>query len=120
MQTLPTPEVMRLSVEKEHHTSMTALWLRWNGAGQERLWYLPKDVCLTGPAPERFGVTIQRRGLDDYAVRLMWNEMCLSWSSLQRVHLVSSALTPLLRALGQDLLKLLDQPLQKEAAFPAA
>jgi hypothetical protein len=95
--------------------------LRWSAEGQElaeRLWYLPKSVCLVGPAPTRFGITVRRRQADGYAVQVLWDETHLSWTNLNRVELVSSALAPLLRVLGTDLWYLLDQPVEAEVALP--
>ena len=121
MQSLPAPEVLRCYVQTGFQPHLSAMSLRWdpNALGTaERLWYLPEDVCLTGPAPEEFGVTIQRRAADAYAVRVLWNHTCLSWSALTRVQLLTSALAPLLRAMGTDLWYLLDQPVTAEFTLP--
>ena len=98
MGSLPAPEVLRCYVHTGFQPHQSAMSLRWDPnalATAERLWYLPEEVCLTGPAPEEFGVTIQRRGDDAYAVRVLWNHTCLSWSTLTRVQLLTSALAPL-------------------------
>jgi hypothetical protein len=121
MESLPAPEVLRCFLHTGFQPPLPAMRLRWdaNALGTaERLWYLPEDVCLTGPAPEDFGVTIQRRGADAYAVRLLWNKTCMSWSALTRVQLLTSALAPLLRAMGTDLWYLLDQPVTAEFQLP--
>jgi hypothetical protein len=122
MPTLPAPEVVRCYVDTGFQPHFPAMRLRWDpGAfgAAERLWYLPEDVCLTGPAPEAFGVTIQRRAADSYAVRVLWNRMCFSWAGLKRVQLLTSALAPLLRAMGTDLWQLLEQPVAAEVSLPA-
>jgi hypothetical protein len=121
MESLPAPEVVRCYVHTGFQPHLPAMELRWdpNALGTaERLWYLPEDVCLTGSAPEDFGVTIQRRAADGYAVRVLWDNTRLSWSSLTRVQLLTSALAPLLRAMGTDLWYLLDQPVAAEFNLP--
>jgi hypothetical protein len=122
LETLPKPEVIRQGMDHAQTTSVPALWLRWNHDSPttaEKIWYLPKDLCLTGPAPERFGVMIQRRGDDSYELRVVWNEMSLAWHSLRRVQILSSALNPLLRALGKDLWQMLVQPVHQEQSLLA-
>lgn len=119
--TLPAPEVLECYFDNEFDPHLPAMSLRWEPAGPswgERLWYLPEGVCLVGPAPERFGLTIQRREVDRYAVRLLWDRTCLSWSALTRVQLMTSALTPLLSAMGTDLWYLLEQPVRGESGLP--
>jgi hypothetical protein len=121
MHSLPAPEVLRCYVHTGFQPHLPAMRLRWDvGAlgSADRLWYFPEDVCLTGPAPEDFGVTIQRRAADAYAVRVLWNNTCLSWPALSRVQLLTSALAPLLRAMGTDLWYLLDQPVAAELYLP--
>jgi hypothetical protein len=67
-------------------------------------------VTLVGPPPERFGVSIRRRGEDSYSVRLLWDRTGLTWGDLPRRQILTSALAPLLGAMGTDLWYLLDQP----------
>jgi hypothetical protein len=121
METLPQPEVIRRFTDHDGQTALPAMRLRWDpnvmGFG-ERLWYLPENVCVTSPAPERFGVCIERHGEDAYAVRLLWNRTHLSWSSLTRVQLLTSALSPLLAALGTDLWQLLSEPVHTTLRLP--
>src|SRR5262249_6600287 len=110
--TLAAPRVLRNYFDDEFHPPLPAMWLRWNTdapALGERLWDLPEGVCITGPAPERFGIRVQRRADDSYSVRLLWNQTRLSWTGLKRVQLLTSSLSPLLSAVGTDLWYLLDQ-----------
>jgi hypothetical protein len=71
-----------------------------------------------GQAPERFGVSIQRQGADDYAVRLLWDRAYIQWPTLNREQLLTSSLTRLLDAMGTDLWYLLDQPIEAANAEP--
>jgi hypothetical protein len=118
VQTLPEPEVVRCYFEDGFQPRLPAMSLRWQDATQERLWELPDNVCLAGPPPDRFGITIQRRSLDTYAVRLLWNHTGLNWPALTRAELLGSALAPLLGAMGTDLWHLLDQPVSSESCLP--
>jgi hypothetical protein len=115
MDSLPAPEVIRCYFDEGFQPHLPAMCLRWDADSlgrAERLWYLPEDVCLEGPPPERFGINLQRLGTNAYAVRLLWNQSRLSWASLTRVQLLTSALGPILRALGTELRYLLDQPVK--------
>ena len=117
MDALPEPEVVRYYRDETFHPRLPAMCLRWEANPSslaERLWYLPEGVCLVGPAPESFGVTVQRNRPDSYSVRLLWDRTCLNWPTLTRVQLLTSALSPILRALGTDLAGLLDQPVKAE------
>jgi hypothetical protein len=111
---LPTPEIVRRHVEDFFHRSAPVMSLRWptNAASMEKLWELPDGVNIMGTPPERFGFHMQRVGRDAYAVRLLWNQTCFSWEALSRMQLLSSALAPLLAALGTDLWCLLEQPVR--------
>ncbi len=112
MQTLPTPQVVRCYFDDGFEPRLPAKCLRWDAqlmTPAERLWYLPEGVCMVGPAPERFGISVQRRDADRYAVRVLWDRTCLSWRALSRAQLLTSALGPILSALGDDLRDLLDQ-----------
>ena len=79
----------------------------------ERTWYLPDSVNLKGPAPNRFGITINRYARDTYRVRVLWNRLCLTWDELSRVQIMTSLLAPILNALGTDLWYLLNQPVEE-------
>ena len=121
MKTLPAPEVMDCSVDVRFEPRLPTMRLRWGDTSTgmaERLWDLPEGVSLVGPAPERFGVSILRQDADAYAVRLVWNHTSFSWESLTRMQLLTSALAPLLRAIGSDLPALLDQPVQGHSVLP--
>jgi hypothetical protein len=118
---LPSPEVLRCYFDEQFEPPLPAMCLRWDreGLGQtERLWDLPEGVCMTGTPPQRFGVSIQRQDTDSYAVRVLWDRTCLIWPGLERAELLSSALAPLLAAMGTDLWYLLDQPVRTETSLP--
>jgi hypothetical protein len=121
MDTLPRPEVIRRFTDAEYHPPMPAMRLRWDASatGFDRLWELPDNVSMTGPAPERFGISIERHGEDAYAVRMLWNQTHLSWAALKRVQLLTSSLAPLLAALGTDLWQLLAEPVRSTLRIPA-
>jgi len=118
VQTLPEPEVVRCYFDNSCPPRLPAMCLRWEEGSRERLWELPDNVCLAGPPPEHFGITIQRRASDAYSVRLLWNHTVLSWPALTRAELLGSALTPLLTAMGSDLWHLLDLPVSSESCLP--
>jgi hypothetical protein len=112
---LPTPQVLQCCFEDSMQPHVPAMALRWDAdapGAAERTWYLPHGVCVQGHAPEKFGVTIQRLGTNCYRVRVIWNELYLCWNQLTRVEIMTSALAPLLRALGTDLWYLLEQPIE--------
>src|SRR5271165_160905 len=97
------PEVVRCYFENIDEPHIPAMALRWDPDAPdvgERLWHLPDGVCLKGPAPQHFGVTIHRTGSNAYRVRVVWNQRCLSWNQLTRLQIMTSALAPLLRCLG--------------------
>jgi hypothetical protein len=120
VKTLPPPQVLRCYFDDSFVPRLPAMSLRWDSAalGGERLWELPEGVTLLGPPPERFGVSIRRRGEDSYSVRLLWDRTCLTWGDLPRVQLLTSALAPLLGAMGTDLWYLLDQPAASASVPP--
>jgi hypothetical protein len=123
METLTRPEVLRRYTDAACQPPLPAMRLRWDtsalGFG-ERLWYLPENLCITGPAPERFGIVVERHDDDSYAVRVLWNRMYLSWPDLTRVQLLTSALAPLLAALGIDLWQMLAEPVRSTLQMPRA
>jgi hypothetical protein len=121
MESLPTPHVDRCYFDDGFQPRLPAMLLRWDSQlmqPAERLWYLPEGVCMVGPAPERFGISVQRRDTDRYAVRVLWDRTCLSWRAVSRAQLLTSALNPVLGALGTDLRQLLDQPLRAQVELP--
>ena len=91
-------------------------WARWPGnlSHVQKLWELPDGVNIVGAPPQCFGFHLQRTGSDVYSLRVLWNNTCLSWATLSRMQLLSSALAPLLAALGTDLWGLLEQPVRGE------
>jgi hypothetical protein len=121
MELLSQPKVVESYLDNTFQPPVPALRLRWDvdsAAMAERSWYLPQHLTLKGPAPVRFGLSLVRVASDAYDVRLLWNEMCLSWAGLTRVQLLTSALSPVLRVLGQDLWHLLNQPIQSVVVHP--
>jgi hypothetical protein len=112
---LPKPEVVRCFFEPSFDTPLPAMELRWDEDAPgvaERDWHLPERLLLKGPAPVRFGVTIERRGADSYHVRVLWNHLGMSWDHLTRVQIMTSSLALVLNALGTDLWYLLNQPVE--------
>ena len=118
MKALPVPEVIRCFFDHTFEPHLPAMCLHWPGGRPERLWELPEGLTLMGPAPERFGVSIQRVGKDAYRIRLLWDSSCFIWQAVRRVQVMTSALAPLLGVLGTDLWYLLDQPVHSEACTP--
>jgi hypothetical protein len=119
VQALVAPEVVRCYFDDGFEPHLPAMCLRWppdDRTPNERVWTLPEGVRLVGPAPQRFGVSIQRRAADTYAVRLLWERTCFNWPAVSRAQLLNTSLELLLGALGTDLWYLLDQPL--EDGFP--
>jgi hypothetical protein len=110
IEALPVPEVVRCYFDEVLTPRLPAMCLRWPDS-DERVWELPEGVRLVGPAPERFGVSIQRQGEDAYTVRLIWNRTGLTWPCLTRAELLPGDLAILLEAMGTDLWYLLDQPI---------
>jgi hypothetical protein len=121
MESLPKPTILENYVEREFQPPMPAWRLRWETSQgtTERRWYLPRHLTLTGPAPERFGLTITRNDSDSYAASVIWDDMKLNWNDLSRVQILTCAFTPLLRALGQDIWQLLNRPIDRAASHPA-
>ncbi len=122
MITMTRPEVLRCFFEDSLEPHIPAMSLRWDPDSPgvaDRTWHLPGGVLLKGPAPQKFGVTVHRGGLNSYRVRVLWNELCLDWQQLSRVQIMTSALGPLLRSLGTDLWYLLEQPLNQQVTHPS-
>lgn len=108
---LPKPTVVRCFFEPSFESPLPAMELCWDADGQaERIWRLPMRVDLSGPAPERFGITLRRTGNDSYHLRMLWNDLSLCWDGLTRTQIMASSLTLVLDALGTDLWYLLSQP----------
>lgn len=121
MDYLPKPIILESRDEDDCELPLTAMCLQWEpnmlGAA-ERVWHLPGFVRLTGPAPERFGLTVVRKSLDCYTVRMLWNDMSFRWTAATRTQLLTTSLSPLLKALGQDLWQLLNQPIHAVVSHP--
>jgi hypothetical protein len=108
---LSAPEVVRSYVDDSFRPRLPIFCLRWEAEGNtERLWELPEGVTVLGPAPTRFGLSVQRLDSGSYAVRLLWDRTYLSWAALSRAELLTCCLSTVLSALGKDLWHLLDQP----------
>jgi len=118
MESLPKPAILESYVERAFQPPMPAWRMRWEPTQgtTERRWYLPRHLTLTGPAPERFGLTVVRRGTDCYSVSMIWDDINLNWTDLTRVQILTSAFTPILRALGRDLWQLLNQAIDGATA----
>lgn len=109
---LPTPTVLRRYFDESAGRIVPAFELRWQeGPAQirERLWELPEHVSLIGPPPQRFGVKLECVGADAYAVVVLWDRTRFAWDGLTRLQLLTSALAPLLKALGGDLRSALEE-----------
>jgi hypothetical protein len=109
---LPTPAILRRYLDESAGRIVPAYELRWDESSsppRERLWELPEHVSLIGLPPQRFGVKIECVGADAYAVVVLWDRTRFVWDGLTRVQLLTSALAPLLKALGNDLRSTLEQ-----------
>lgn len=117
MQSMPRPDVVRCFTEETFEPHLPAMELRWDPDAPgvaERVWYLPENVCLKGPAPRHFGVCLTRHGPNAYRLRVLWNGLCLSWERLSRTQIMASSLSVILEALGTDIWYLLSQPIVDE------
>jgi hypothetical protein len=111
---LPTPAVLSRYVDDSAEPALPATALNWNQtstANVERLWELPEGLSLVAPPPSHFGLKVERFATD--LVVLLWERTRLIWPALRRVQFLTSSLPALLRALGSDPAKLLDQPVQR-------
>jgi hypothetical protein len=114
MEFLPEPVVMRCYFDATfvpHVPAMELYWAPDAPGSTERIWHLPQSVSLHSAAPTRFGITVERRGADDYKVRVLWNQLVLAWSGLRRVQIMTSSLSLIARALNTDLWQQLNQPI---------
>ncbi len=117
MQILPKPEITRCFFDKSFQPALPAMVLRWDPEApgvMDRVWHLPGSVSFKGPAPERFGITIHRVDDDGYHVRVLWNQLCLSWESITRRQILTSSLALMLESLGTDLWHVLNQPIESD------
>jgi hypothetical protein len=110
---LPAPQVSGCDFDDGFAPPLAVMRLDWPAeADGRRLWSLPGRLLRAGPPPHRFGLRVQRRGPDCYAVCLVWDAGHFLWPELGREQILSSDLAPLLAALGTDLAYLLDQPIR--------
>ena len=112
LKTLPQPEVLHCYFTEGFSPPLGAMALRWPDEvfGQTSHWLLPAGTQLIGPAPERFGISIQRWADDAFTVCLLWDSTCFRWPDLTQLQLLTSDLAAILRAMGTDLQYLLRQP----------
>jgi hypothetical protein len=110
---LSEPQIISCDHEDIFQPQSSVMMIDWRDdprAARPRVWDLPGGIMVCSPAPVRFGLFIQRRDVDHYAVRLIWNHMSLSWQGLERRQLQDCCLHSLLAAIGTDLEYLLEQP----------
>ena len=120
---LSKPDVVRCYFEPSNDAPLPAMELCWDPDTpgiSERTWHLPNSIVLKGPAPCRFGVMIYRQGDDSYRVRVLWDQMTVTWDDLTRMQIMTSSLTQILNALGTDLWYLLNQPIEEDALLQVA
>jgi hypothetical protein len=112
MEFLPRPTVLETVFDSRLTPPLRVSTLRWNPDAPgvaERTWHLPMHVSVKSPAPERFGIDVQATGTARYRVRLVWDDLHLCWDNLHAHEVMTGSLAQLLRALGQDLWRLLEQ-----------
>jgi hypothetical protein len=111
---LPPPRVVRCFFARQVQPHLPVMELEWDPDSPgiaEETWLFPGRLTIQGPAPRTFGVVIQRHGPDSYSVRLVWNDLGMTWGHLRRVQILTSALAPVLQSLGTDLWTVLEQPI---------
>jgi hypothetical protein len=115
---LPKPEIVSCFFDESVQPHLPAMVLRWDTAAAQATdtWSLPDGVTLKGTLPERFGVTVERQGTNAFRVRVLWNQLNLSWNGVSRRQILASSLSRLLESLGTDLWYLLDQPVAERHA----
>jgi hypothetical protein len=119
MELLPKPQIVRCYFDASAPPPLSAMELQWDPDApgvMDRTWHLPGNVLVKGPAPECFGVTIQRSAQNSYQVQVLWNNLRLGWAHLSRTQIMSSSLASILRSLDTDLWYLLEQPVTSKAA----
>ncbi len=117
------PKVNRCFFDHSFEPPLPAMELRWDPDAAEaapRTWYFPHHVFVQGPAPDRCGVTIHRQAEDHYQVRILWNQLSLSWEGLTRMEIMTCSLAPILKSLGTNLWYLLNQPIADDGLRQAA
>jgi len=108
---LPAPRVVRCFFARQFQPHIPAMELAWDLDALEKTWLLPGRLTIQGPAPATFGVIFERQGPDDYDVKLIWNDLGISWCGLSRVEILASSLSSVLQALGTDIASVCDQPI---------
>jgi hypothetical protein len=111
---LAEPEVRACEFDDGFHPGLGVMLLCWPETHSRKTgqsWHLPEGVTLTGAAPVRFGISIERWDSDQYAMCLQWNGTSLRWAALTRADMLATCLVELLADLGTDLHYLLDQPI---------
>ena len=110
--TPPAPEVVGCYFDIGFIPPIAAMMLRWPEQEASTLhnWTLPDGEVLQSPLPRRFGVRLRRQADDAYNLALVWDSTYRQWFSLRRQEVQSSAIAPILAALGTGLGHLLDQP----------
>jgi hypothetical protein len=111
---LPAPKVVRCFFAKQFEPHLPAMELQWDEQAPQLAddsWFFPGQLAIQGPAPTTFGVIIQRCGPDEYRVRLVWNDLGLSWNRLSRRQILTSAMARVLTAIGTDLWQVFEQPI---------
>jgi hypothetical protein len=117
VKTLPEPEVLYCYFTAGFSPPLSAMALRWpdEALSETSEWLLPAGTRLIGPAPRRFGVSIQRWADDAFTVCLVWDSACFRWPALTQLQLLTSDLAAVLRAMGTDVQYLLRQPIVPSA-----
>lgn len=119
-QTLTRPRIVRsYFVGPGSRPRLPVLSLEWDEVFvKDRPWRLPGGLCVWGPPPQQFGLSVRSRGRDSHVVRLFWNQTHLTWRHLSRDELLGSCLNELLAALGADLWCMLDPLMEDEPCDP--
>ena len=115
------PRIVRCLFDHSLEPHLVALELDWQGtpwAAGQRTWTLPGGWQYVGGPPRRFAIDVVRLAANSYRVRLVWNQVQVQWSQLERHQILHTSLSEVLAALGTDLAYLLDQPIPEQV--PAA
>jgi hypothetical protein len=113
MEFLPRPAIIERRFDDSSAPCLQVLSLRWNldAAGvAERTWHLPQHLSIKSPAPERFGIAVEPGGEATFRVRVVWDELHVTWERLTANQLMRGSLTLIVRALGNDLWQMMERP----------